>query len=235
MLPPTIATWFDRFLPWFLYQVTWQITMFLGLFYVRLRVSGVRSFPPKGSVLLLSNHQSLLDPPLLGVSIPRQARYAARSTLFRGIFAKYITYMGAIALDREGASAKGLRESLKALGARQALIYFPEGTRTPDGKIGTLQRGTGLLIRRSGASVVLAGIAGGYEAWPRWSLVPMPGVIWIHYEAWSPSESASRSEEDMLKSLTEKLQQTFEEACRRRALYMRRTGWELPIKEGESR
>ncbi len=235
MLPSTIAIWFERFLPWLIYQITWQITMFVGLFYVRLRVSGVPSFPAKGSVLLLSNHQSFLDPPLLGVSIPRQARYAARSTLFRGFFAKYITYLGAIALDREGASARGLRESLKALSARQALIYFPEGTRTPDGKIGTLQRGTGLLIRRSGASVVLAGIAGAYEAWPRWSPVPIPGVIWIHYAAWSPSEAASTGEEDMLASLKGKLQLAFTEACRRREAYIRRMGWELPRKEGESR
>jgi 1-acyl-sn-glycerol-3-phosphate acyltransferase len=229
-----MAAWFDRFLPWLLYQITWQISMFLGLFYVRLRVSGVHSFPARGAVLLLSNHQSFLDPPFLGVSIPRQARYAARSTLFRGFFANYITYMGAIALDREGASAKGLRESLKALGARQALIYFPEGTRTPDGKIGTLQRGTGLLIRRSGASVVLAGIAGAYEAWPRRSPVPMPGVIWIHYAAWSPSEAASSSEEDMLASLTEKLQGVFEAACQKREVFMRQAGWELPRKGGES-
>jgi 1-acyl-sn-glycerol-3-phosphate acyltransferase len=212
----------DRLIPWLVYQATWQISMFVGLFFVRLRVSGVSCFPVRGSVLLLSNHQSFLDPPLLGVSIPRQARYAARSTLFKGFFAKIITYLGAIALDREGSSGKGLRESLRALGSREALIYFPEGTRTEDGKIGSLQRGTGLLIRRSGSTVVLAGIAGAFEAWPRGYTFPRRGVVWIHYESWNIQQADSKADEDILRSISERMKAIFDEATRRREAYIRR-------------
>ncbi|MBX9654329.1 1-acyl-sn-glycerol-3-phosphate acyltransferase [bacterium] len=218
---PAFSAFLERAIPWLVYQAIWQTSMLVGLFFVRLRVSGVSCFPARGSVLLLSNHQSFLDPPFIGVSIPRQARYAARSSLFQGSFSTLITHLGAIALDREGSSGKGLRESLRALGDNQALIYFPEGTRTLDGQIGSLQRGTGLLIRRSGSKVILAGIAGAYEAWPRRFPIPRRGVVWIHFEAWSLDESRSNRDEDILISLTDRMNRAFAEANRRRAAFLR--------------
>jgi 1-acyl-sn-glycerol-3-phosphate acyltransferase len=185
---------------------------------------------------LISNHQSFIDPLYLGLAIPRRAKFASRSTLIRGILGRYFRALGAIPLNREGVSLSGLKTVLAALGRRDALVYFPEGTRTPDGEIGTLKKGVGLIIRRAKSTVVLCGIAGAYEAWPRHSPVPLPGTIWMHFREWSMAESASNSEEDLMQSLSLALDGVTQEANRRREAYLRRSGApiSLPTKNAET-
>ena len=212
---------------WLVYRMTWLFASLAGIFYIRLRVSGVSCFPLDGPVLLVSNHQSFIDPLFLGLAMPRRAKFASRSTLIKGIVGRYFRALGAIPLNREGVSLSGLKTVLAALGRRDALVYFPEGTRTPDGEIGTLKKGVGLIIRRAKAQVVLCGIAGAYEAWPRHSPIPLPGTMWMHFRSWSIDEAASNSEDDLMQSLAVCLEEVKEEAYRRREAFLRQC--EQPI------
>jgi 1-acyl-sn-glycerol-3-phosphate acyltransferase len=207
------------------YLLTWFVAMGVGLFYVRLRTSGVSTFPKEGSVIVLSNHQSFLDPLILGVTMPRRAKYATRSTLMLGLMGRLLRTLGAISLNRDGVSAGGLRESLAALDRREALVFFPEGTRSEDGDLAEIKRGTGLVVRRSKAAVMLCGIAGGYASWPRQAMIPRPGVIWLHYRPWNCENPRALSEDELIASVRGQLLQAMDEAEQRRQSFARSIGW----------
>lgn len=209
-----------RVVSWLVYQLTWLVCMIVFSTYIRLRVSGVSCFPRSGGVMVLSNHQSYLDPPMLGVSMPRELRYTARKSLFRGLLGPLITTLGAIPLDRDGFSIGGIRAVLSAIGQRDALVYFPEGTRTTDGEIAPFKRGAGLVVRRSKVPIVICGIAGAYECWPRNSPIPLPGTIWIHFQSWKREEAASLNEEDLLPSLESAIRAAHAQATRSRDRYL---------------
>ncbi|HOU36076.1 MAG TPA: lysophospholipid acyltransferase family protein, partial [Candidatus Omnitrophota bacterium] len=82
---------------------------------------------------MVSNHQSHLDPPLVGCGCRRQMNFLARNTLFRSpLFAKLISSVNAIPIDREGGGLAGLKETLRRLKRGEMVLVFPEGTRTPD-------------------------------------------------------------------------------------------------------
>lgn len=138
------------------------------------RLYGWHRMPREGAVVLASNHQSFLDPALLGARLPRQVRLLARKTLFRGAFGWFIRRIGAIPMDRESPDLGGIKEALGALHDGGVLVVFPEGTRSRDGGLGAFRPGVSMLARRGGAVVVPCVIRGAFEAWPRWSPLPRP-------------------------------------------------------------
>ena len=90
-----------------------QIGMVL-LYHVRHY--GRENIPTQGGVLVVSNHQSHLDPPLVGAGCPRRMNYLARDTLFRfAPFGRLIYSVGAFPIDRDGIGLGGIKESLKRL------------------------------------------------------------------------------------------------------------------------
>jgi 1-acyl-sn-glycerol-3-phosphate acyltransferase len=133
-----------------------------------LRVEGGQSIPRRGPALLIANHQSFLDPILLGLCSSRPLRYLARRTLFKNpFFAWLIRALRAVPIDQEGVGKEGIRTILDELQAGQAVVVFPEGERTGDGRLQPLRPGVHLLIRRTQAPIVPVGIAGAFDAWPR--------------------------------------------------------------------
>jgi 1-acyl-sn-glycerol-3-phosphate acyltransferase len=145
-----------------------------------LRIEGRRHIPRRGPVLLIANHQSFLDPALVGLAAPRQLCFLARETLFRHWpLAFLIRSLNAVPIHHEGLGKEGLRTILQQLRDGRAVIVFPEGTRTPDGAIHSLRAGIQLLIKRVQAPIVPVGIAGAFEAWPRWSPLPIPAPLFL--------------------------------------------------------
>ena len=177
-----------RWLVYALYRMLFVLTsMLLGIVFP-VRVSGSRNVPRTGPLLILANHQSFLDPLLIGLTIPRRPYYVARSTLFRfRPFRWFIATLGAIPIDQEGFAKEGMRNTLQRLKAGHSVVLYPEGTRTYDGDLSPLQPGVLLLLRRIETPVVLVGITGAYESYPIHGRVPIPTPIWVHYEQWIPS------------------------------------------------
>jgi 1-acyl-sn-glycerol-3-phosphate acyltransferase len=128
---------------------------------------GVKNVPKTGGALLISNHQSYLDPVMLGLNLPRPLSYLAKSELFKNPALRWlITELRAFPV-RQGKGDKGaIDETIRRLREGHMLNIFPEGTRTPDGKIHEMQRGAALVVRRAGVPIVPAAICGSYEAWP---------------------------------------------------------------------
>ena len=148
----------------------------------RLEVFNRHIEPASGSVLYLCNHQSFLDPALMGMGLRRPVNYMARDSLFRNpLFGRFIASLNAFPVKRGQADTGAMKEALRRLKAGGQLVVFPEGTRTRDGTIGPFLPGVSLLARRAADWVVPMVIDGAFEAWPRTSPLPRPRHVEVAY------------------------------------------------------
>ena len=157
--------------------------LFVSLFY-RYRAWGAAEIPESGPVLFVSNHQSFLDPILVGVAGHKRQFYAmARSTLWSNrLLAWVIDSLNGVPVERSSADVKALRRCLEVLQGGQALLLFPEGTRTPDGKTRAFSPGLMLLLKRARPKVVPVAIEGAFAVWPRTRKRPhLGGRIGVMY------------------------------------------------------
>jgi len=124
--------------------------------------------PLDGPLLVVANHQSFLDPPAIGGPIwERHFEFLARASLWKfGPFGKLIASLNSIPIA-EGGDAAAMKEALARLHAGRAVVVFPEGSRTFDGKTQPFKRGAAVLVKRARCPVIPAAIEGAYDAWPR--------------------------------------------------------------------
>jgi 1-acyl-sn-glycerol-3-phosphate acyltransferase len=166
----------------------------------RYKYAGKANVPISGPVLLVSNHQSHLDPVLIGLACPRQLKYLARVGLFFWPFSWWIRALGAVSIDRESALA-GIKTTLKLLKNGDAVVVFPEGSRTPDGKLHPLLPGFCVLARRSGATIVPVAIEGAFNALPRGSAFPRPARIRLAFGPPIAQQQAAGLTDELLTQL----------------------------------
>jgi 1-acyl-sn-glycerol-3-phosphate acyltransferase len=154
----------------------------LALLAYRFRRTGVHNVPRRGPILVVSNHQSYLDPPLIGCGFPRQMSFLARETLFRSrLFGGLIRSVNAIPIDREGMGLAGLKETLRRLKQGAAVLVFPEGTRSTDGEMQPFRPGFTALAVRSRAAILPAAIEGAFRSWPRRQKFPSRSTVQVHF------------------------------------------------------
>lgn len=157
---------------------------------------GVRVFnrhvePTDGSCAYICNHQSFLDPMLVGFALRRPLNYMARDTLFHiPIFGAAIASVYAFPVRRNTADTGALKEAMRRLKNNGQVVVFAEGTRTSDGRIGPLLPGVALLAQRAAKWTIPVVIDGAYEAWPRTQLLPGRGNIVVQYGTPIPQEQA---------------------------------------------
>ncbi|MCK4660551.1 MAG: 1-acyl-sn-glycerol-3-phosphate acyltransferase [Phycisphaerae bacterium] len=133
-------------------------------------------------MLLASNHQSFLDPILLTNALPRECHYMARDTLFRNKhFARIIRMYNSFPIKRGKADLAGVKETLRRLKAGVLVLTFPEGTRSPDGRVFPFHPGVFAIARKARVPIVPAAIEGAHEAWPRGAKLPRPARVWVEY------------------------------------------------------
>lgn len=156
---------------WFSLQ---QMAQVLFTVWFRYRALGLENLPESGALLLI-NHQSFLDPLLVGLALRRPVSYLARENLFRVPLVGWLlkrTYV--MPISRESAGTESLRESLRRMEHGFLVGIFPEGTRTVDGGLAALKPGFVALVRRVNVPVIPVGVAGAYEAFPRGAWFPRP-------------------------------------------------------------
>jgi 1-acyl-sn-glycerol-3-phosphate acyltransferase len=190
-----------QFLRWMIY---WT-----GVFFYGLRYFGVKNIPKAGPVLVVSNHQSHFDPPLVGTGSRRRMNYVARETLFRfSPLAWLIRSLDAIPIDRDGLGLNGIKESLRRLKRGEMVLIFPEGTRTRDGEIAPFRPGFTALAARSQAAILPVAIEGAFAAWPRTQKLPGRGTIHVLYgEPISPAEVAAFDERELAAEVERRVRQ----------------------------
>lgn len=163
-----------------IYDASYVLNSGIMTFGFSLRMEGKHHVPASGPVLVLANHQSFLDPVVVGLASGRRMCYLARKTLFRNrLFAGLIRTFRAFPIDQDGVGKEGIRTVLDLLAQGKGVVVFPEGERTPTGSLLPMRAGVHLLLRRTACPIVPMGIAGAYDAWPRWRTYPIPApVFW---------------------------------------------------------
>ena len=132
----------------------------------RLKVSGQHHIPKTGGVLIAANHASYLDIPILGCGVPRRASYMGRMDLFPGPVGWLMRYLGWIPIRRERVDRGGFEEAISRIKAGGAVIIYPEGSRTEDGRLQPGKPGVGMIVAATGCPVIPAYLAGTFDAMP---------------------------------------------------------------------
>jgi 1-acyl-sn-glycerol-3-phosphate acyltransferase len=181
-----------------------------GAWGVGLAAGGVRHFnrpraeQVQGGLLVASNHQSFFDPVLIGMAMPRRICYLARQTLFDAPgFGPLIRSLGARPVRRGAVDAEAVRTVIRLLRAGEALLMFPEGTRTQDGGFGRFSPGAAALAARCGVPVLPVCIEGAFRGWPRTRLAPRASPIAVAFG--EPMASAGRTADELTEQLLEQL------------------------------
>lgn len=158
------------------YGFFYTLCQFGHQMFFRGDVSGLEHLPATGGYLVASNHASHLDPPIVGQFLPRQVAFFARKTLWKpGAAAWWLDAVGTIPVDRDGGvSLDAIKRVLGALSGGRAVIVFPEGTRSPTGRLQAPKPGVGLLACKAKVPVVPARVFGSFEAFGKGG-VPHPG------------------------------------------------------------
>jgi len=157
-----------------LYAILKPIAVALMRLLFRLEVVDPGLVPATGPVLIVSNHVSVLDPPLVGGAAPRPLFFMAKEELFRvPLFGRLIRSLNARPVRRDGSDMRALKASLALLEEGRALLVFPEGTRGEEGQPPReFKAGVGMLAVMSGAPVVPVYVSGSGAALPRGRALP---------------------------------------------------------------
>ena len=125
------------------------------------KVTGRENVPSVGPLIVVANHQSNFDPPLLAPSIPRRIRFLAKDSLFKGpaIAGWFLRGYGAFPLNRTGVDVRAHRWALDQLRRDQVIALFPEGTRSRGG-MKRARPGVVRLALTTQASILPVGITG---------------------------------------------------------------------------
>jgi 1-acyl-sn-glycerol-3-phosphate acyltransferase len=167
-------------------QPLWRVLLyrlcrFIAAVYVRgfyrLKVVGAEHIPPTGGLLLVSNHQSHLDPPLVGAALGRRNMASlARIGLFGNRFLGLLLRgLGSIAIKQGESDTAAIRAAIVELKKGRVVLIFPEGSRSPDGTVHAFKRGTWLLLSKAECDVLPAAVEGAFDAWPRGQ--PLPSLF----------------------------------------------------------
>ncbi|MDR1959547.1 MAG: 1-acyl-sn-glycerol-3-phosphate acyltransferase [Planctomycetaceae bacterium] len=202
---------FQRTVPWpwrvWYHFCRWIVLLFLMIFY-RVRYLGIPNIAFRGGALLVSNHQSFLDPMAIGAAVPEKLNYLARKTLFRfKPFGRLLDSLDTIPLNQEGLGFEGIKETIKRLKNGEKVLIFPEGERCRDGKMLPFKKGVMTLAVKTKVPIIPAAISGAYESWPRggWPRF-FPGrfgAVRVIYDEPIPYEKASRMSEEELHDFVE--------------------------------
>ena len=156
----------------------------------RRRVHGLENLPESGAVMLVANHQSFLDIPLIAVAARRHVAFVARDSLSRSRILSFImTSCGVVLVKPDRLDRAVLREMLAHLEGGDCLAIFPEGTRTRDGRVQTFRAGALLAARKAGVQIVPVAIRGTFQAWSRNAKLPHPTPVSVRF---APAVDATR-------------------------------------------
>lgn len=152
---------------------------------------GLENVPPEGPAILASNHLSIIDSVYLPLLVPRPVVFPAKAEYFtaRGpigrIWAAYLRSTNQLSINRGGARAaqETLDAALEILARGELFGFYPEGTRSPDGKLYRGRSGLGYLALNSGAPVIPVAMMGTRKMMPPGSSLLRPAKISVAFGA----------------------------------------------------
>jgi 1-acyl-sn-glycerol-3-phosphate acyltransferase len=152
--------------------------------YFGLELRGTEHIPRTGGVIIVPNHQTYADPPLVSIPVRRRVYYMAWSGLFEvPVLRSVIRLLRAFPIQVESHDPRAMRHAVRLLRQGQALMIFPEGERSRTGTLGRFMPGAFRLAVSTEVPVLPVTITGGHEVWPPGRALPRRGRIRITYHA----------------------------------------------------
>jgi 1-acyl-sn-glycerol-3-phosphate acyltransferase len=186
------------------------------------RYYGQNNLPESGGVVLICNHQSHFDPPLVAIGLRRRCNFLARKPLFAfKPFGWLIDMLDAIQLEVNGIGFAGIKESIKRLKNGEIILGFPEGGRTWDGHIAPFLQGSLTLAQRTKSALMPAAVCGCYEAFPRTQKFPK---LWgkfrvVYGKPMLYDEIKDLTEEELRHLCEAKIAELYEEAVSKQSTW----------------
>ena len=174
----------------------------------RGQTNGISNVPSSGGVVVVSNHGSHLDPPILGHALGRPVAFMAKSELFRvPILSSIITACGAYPVKRGAGDREALRTASKKLIEGWATGVFLDGTRQENGRVNDPKAGAALLAARTGCPILPVAIINSYKAFPKGSFLPR--LVSIHLKVGDLIQPPLTRKRDDLTSTTKEIKQAI--------------------------
>lgn len=130
------------------------LSITLRLFF-KIEVIGLENIPKVGKAIVCANHMSLIDPIIIGITLPRKVNFMAKKELFKNKLLKVILLkLGAFPVDRGGNSLSAIKSSLNILKKGEVLGLFPEGTRVKEVNIENAKPGISMISIKGKAPVI---------------------------------------------------------------------------------
>lgn len=153
--------------PNLVYALGWRLACQLFKYLGKPELYGLENIPSDGRAIVAANHVSYFDPFAIGACVGREIHFMARHDLFVSAVGRLLRAVNAFPVKRGEPDLGALRYALRILSEGNALLLFPEGTRSSDAEIHAARSGVGFLARRSGAPVVPVYVSGLSEVLPR--------------------------------------------------------------------
>jgi len=150
--------------------------------YLGLRREGLEHIPRRGPLIIVCNHVSYMDAILLGSAAPRPIQFMVLQWMYDLLFLRWFYWgMGTVPVQSDGKDRKAIKLALQVLDRGRVLGIFPEGTRSPDGRIRETRPGAAMIAAMSGAPVVPAYIDGARESMPVGARFPAPARVRVRF------------------------------------------------------
>ncbi|MCL4458384.1 MAG: 1-acyl-sn-glycerol-3-phosphate acyltransferase [Chloroflexi bacterium] len=164
------------------YSLVRMLAAPLFRFYCRLSCQGVENVPKHGSLILVSNHLSALDPLVLGLACPRPINFLAKKELFRiPVLSFLFRHLGTIPLDRATQDIEAARMAFQVLRQGGILGIFPEGTRSTSGEMRPFRTGVANFALKLKVPILPVAIVGTDRAMPKRSILPRPAKMEVRF------------------------------------------------------
>ncbi|MGH9908240.1 MAG: lysophospholipid acyltransferase family protein [Pyrinomonadaceae bacterium] len=186
----------DAVLPQWAIDAMRPVVWLIALTFWRLKHRGLQNVPSKDGLIIAANHQSYLDPFLIGFPIKRPIRFLAWNVAFGWpVIGKAMRLLGAWPLQLEGSDPAAIRRSLQWLRSGEIVVIFPEGGRgQPDGTMNRFKAGAVRIALEAGVPILPVTIRGANRVWPAGKRLPRLGKVEIVYHP--PYRPQQRNGED---------------------------------------
>jgi 1-acyl-sn-glycerol-3-phosphate acyltransferase len=171
---------------------------------IRMDVHGLEKIPRDRAVIFMPNHQSNCDPPAIISALP-PVLVMAKQEFFRvPVLGRAMRLRGFIPVDRKNRERAivAVERAVAALQAGHSLLAFPEGTRSPDGRLQPLKRGVFVMAIKAGAPIVPISVSGASKIMPKGQFGIRPGRIRITIQDPIPTAHLSMNDRQALSELT---------------------------------
>lgn len=189
------------------YDLTRVLARLATVVFFRIRCDGRGWVPATGGALICANHQSFLDPVLVGLACNRRLAYLARASLFGWApFGRLLPWYDVIPIQNRGIGIGGIKDTLRRLKRGDMVLIFPEGTRCRDGEVAKLQPGFCALARRGRVPLVPVAVDGAFDAWPRSRRFPRRATIHLQFgQPITPERVQSLTDQQLIDELERRI------------------------------